>query len=127
MTDPLLIGLDEREARSHIVVGAITPRTVAGRSAHRDWHDRAITSFAPKECGSAGCGFLGRILGIEAEILEPAVREYLEGGHHPACCGICDECFRICAGYHGQERRSKERRSRDRSKTIYEKYVEDPK
>jgi hypothetical protein len=26
--------------------------------------------------------------------------------HHPSCCGACDECLRICWGYHGPERRS---------------------
>lgn len=25
--------------------------------------------------------------------------------HHPSCCGACDECLRICWGYHGRERR----------------------
>lgn len=25
--------------------------------------------------------------------------------HHPSCCGACDECLRICWGYHGPERR----------------------
>jgi hypothetical protein len=30
----------------------------------------------------------------------------LQMEHHPSCCGACDECLRICPGYHGPERRS---------------------
>ena len=55
--------MDSTEAvRALIVVGAITPATEAGRVIHEDWHEQHNN-----QCGSAGCGFLGRILAIESE------------------------------------------------------------
>lgn len=54
------------EMRSHIIIGAGPPTTEAGRLWHEEWHSGAYHE-APTECGSAGCGFLGRILAVEAE------------------------------------------------------------
>lgn len=58
------------EMRAHIIIGAITPATEAGRLWHGEWHSGEYQG-APTECGSAGCGFLGRILAVEAEAIDP--------------------------------------------------------
>lgn len=70
--------MNESEMRAHIIVGAIPPSTEAGRLWHEQWHSSGEHPEAPKDCGSAGCGFLGRILAVEAESRDARDEEWLE-------------------------------------------------
>lgn len=40
-------------------------RTPEGRALHDEWHDGESFFGAPTECGTLGCGFLGRIVALE--------------------------------------------------------------
>lgn len=82
------------DIRSHIIIGAIEPVTEGGRLWHKEWHDGESFYGAPTECGTAGCGFLGRILSVEAEA---AALVHVHDGEWCAKCvehGVVEEVRR---------------------------------
>lgn len=76
--DPDLMPSEELEARAHIMVGVGPPQTRAGQLMHEQWHAGKLTYGGVTECGSMGCGFLGRILAIEAEMHEIVITDQSE-------------------------------------------------
>lgn len=71
---------EELEVRAHIVVGAGPPQTRAGQLMHEQWHSGAMCcmEIPAATCGTMGCGFLGRILAIEAEMHEIVIADQSE-------------------------------------------------
>jgi hypothetical protein len=57
--------MNDDAMRGHIVVSATPPATEAGRLWHDEWHSGDYPG-APSKCGSMGCGFLIRVLAVEA-------------------------------------------------------------